>query len=151
MKQETKAVHWGDRRRKTSGFTPVTTPIYTASTYLYDNVEQLDRVLGREEEGASYGRYDNPTRASLEELVRELENGAGAVATSSGMAALHLSVLAALMDRPKRVLAADALYGSTMNMLQSIFGAIGVETTFVDICEIAAVEKAIAEVKPGAV
>jgi cystathionine gamma-synthase/methionine-gamma-lyase len=151
MKPETKAVHWGDRRQKTGSFTPSTTPIYTASTYFYDDIEQLDRVLGREEEGASYARYDNPTRAALEELVRELENGAGAIATSSGMAALHLSVLAALMDRPKRVLAADALYGSTMNLLQSIFGAIGVETTFVDICDIAAVEKAIAEVKPGAI
>jgi cystathionine gamma-synthase/methionine-gamma-lyase len=151
MKPETKAVHWGDRRQKTGGFTPSTTPIYTASTYFYDDVEQLDRVLGREEEGASYARYDNPTRSALEELVRELENGAGAVATASGMAALHLSTLAALMDRPKRVLAADALYGSTMNMLQSIFGAIGVETTFVDICDITAVEAAIAEVTPGAI
>jgi cystathionine beta-lyase/cystathionine gamma-synthase len=151
MKRETKAVHWGDRRWKTGGFTPVTTPIYTATTYLYDSVEQLDRVLGREEEGASYGRYDNPTRAALEELIRELENGAGAVATSSGMAALHLSVSAALVDRPKRILAADALYGSTTNMLTSVFGSIGVETAFVNVCDIRAVESAIADVKPGAV
>jgi cystathionine gamma-synthase/methionine-gamma-lyase len=151
MKPETKAVHWGDRRKKTGGFTPVTTPIYTASTYLYDNIEQLDRVLGREEEGASYGRYDNPTRSALEELMRELENGAGAVATSSGMAALHLATMAALVDRPKRILAADALYGSTTNMLVSIFGSIGVETSFVNICDLAAVEAAISEIKPSAV
>ncbi|MBV8844340.1 MAG: PLP-dependent transferase [Bryobacterales bacterium] len=151
MKLETKTVHWGDRRRKTGGFTPVTTPIYTASTYLYDNVEQLDRVLGREEEGASYGRYDNPTRAALEELMRELEGGAGAVATSSGMAALHLATMAALVDRPKRILAADALYGSTTNMLASIFGSIGVETSFADICNAAAMEAAVAETKPAAI
>ena len=151
MKPETKVVHWGDRRQKTGSFTPSTTPIYTASTYFYDTVEQLDRVLGRQEDGASYARYDNPTRAALEELVRELENGAGAVATASGMSALHLSILAALMDRPKRVVAADALYGSTTNLLMSIFGAVGVETTFVDICDPSAVQAAIAEVKPGAV
>ena len=151
MKPETKVVHWGDRRQKTGSFTPSTTPIYTASTYFYDTLEQLDRVLGRQEDGASYARYDNPTRAALEELVRELENGAGAVATASGMSALHLSILAALMDRPKRVVAADALYGSTTNLLMSIFGAVGVETTFVDICDPSAVQAAIAEVKPGAV
>ncbi|HLH44225.1 MAG TPA: PLP-dependent aspartate aminotransferase family protein [Bryobacteraceae bacterium] len=151
MKLETKAVHWGDRRRKAAAFTPTSTPIYASSSYLYNSMEQLDRVLGREEEGASYARYDNPTRAALEELVRELEGGAGAVACSSGMAALHLAVLASLVDRPRRVLAAAALYGSTTNMLMTVFGAIGVEATFVDICDFAAVEEAIAKVKPGAI
>ena len=151
MKLETKAVHWGDRRRKSAAFTPTATPIYASSSYLYDSMEQLDRVLGREEEGASYARYDNPTRAALEELVRELENGAGAVACSSGMAALNLAVTAALVDRPRRVLAAAALYGSTTNMLMTVFGAIGVETTFVDICDLAAVEAAVANGKPGAI
>ena len=151
MKPETKAVHCGDRRLKTGDYIPVTTPIYTASTYFYDSTAQLDRVLGQEEQGACYGRYDNPTRVALEELVRELENGAGAVACASGMAALHLAVLSALMDRPKRVVAADALYGSTANMLVSIFGQIGVETTFVDICDLKAVEDAVAEVKPGVI
>jgi cystathionine beta-lyase/cystathionine gamma-synthase len=150
MKIETKAVHWGDRRRKANGFTPTATPIYASSSFIYGSVEQLDRVLGREEEGASYARYDNPTRAALEELVRELENGAGAVACASGMAALNLATLAALMDRPRRVLAADALYGSTANMLMSVFGAIGVETKFVDICDLAAVEAGV-QWKPGAI
>ncbi len=150
MKPETKAVHCGDRR-KPGEFTPVTTPIYASSTYFYESMEQLDRVFGREVEGPSYARYDNPTRTGLEELVRELESGAGAVACASGMAALHLSTLAALMDRPKRVLAADALYGSTTAMLMNIFGGIGVETSFVDICDLSAVEAALAQTKPAAV
>jgi len=80
-----------------------------------------------------------------------LEGGAGAVATSSGMAALHLATMAALVDRPKRILAADALYGSTTNMLASIFGSIGVETSFADICNAAAMEAAVAETKPAAI
>jgi cystathionine gamma-synthase/methionine-gamma-lyase len=67
------------------------------------------------------------------------------------MAALHLATLAALLDRPKRVLAADALYGSTPTMLLNIFGPLGVETAFVDICDIPAVEEAVAESKPGAI
>jgi cystathionine beta-lyase/cystathionine gamma-synthase len=150
MKFETKTVHWGDRK-KTGGFVPVTTPIYTASSYAYDSMDQLDRIFGREEEGPSYARYDNPTRSTLEELVRELEGGAGALACASGMIAIHLALTAALLDRPKRVLAASALYGATTNLLLNILGPMGVETTFVDICDLAAFEEAVSEVKPGAV
>ena len=48
MKIETKAVHHGDRK-KAGNFIPVTTPIYTAASYFYDSMEQLDRVFGRED------------------------------------------------------------------------------------------------------
>ena len=150
MKPESKAVHWADRR-KAGAFVPVTTPIHTATTYFYDSVEQLDRVFGREEDGPSYSRYDNPTRSALEELVRELEGGAGALACSSGMMALHVSMLAALLDRPKLVVAANALYGATTNMLMNVFAPIGVEPAFVDLCDLKALEAAVAEVKPGAI
>ena len=150
MKPESKAVHHGDRR-KAGDHVPVTMPIYTASSYFYDSMEQLERVFAGEDTGPSYARYDNPTRVALEELMRELENGAGAVACASGMSALHLAVLAALMDRPRRVVAADALYGSTTSMLMSIFGPIGVETSFCDTCDLKVLEQTVAEVKPGAI
>jgi len=150
MKIESKTVHWGDRR-KAGNFTPSTTPIYTASTYIYDSVEQLDRIFGLEEEGPSYARFDNPTRSALEELIRELESGAGAVACASGMSALHLGLLTALTDRPKRALAATGMYGTTTYMLMNIFGPLGVETSFVDVCDMAAFEAAVAEIKPGVV
>jgi cystathionine gamma-synthase/methionine-gamma-lyase len=143
-------VHAGDRR-KAGNFVPVTTPIYTAASYFYDSMEQLDRVFGREEAGPSYGRYDNPTTSALEALMTELEGGHAAFACSSGMMALHQAVLAALVDRPKRVVAGSVLYGATTQMLMAVFGALGVETTFVDACDLAAVEAAVAEVKPGAV
>ena len=68
MKIESKTVHVGDRK-KTGGFTPVTTPIYTASSYVYDSMDQLDRVFDLQEQGPSYARYDNPTRNALEELL----------------------------------------------------------------------------------
>lgn len=151
MKRESKAVHWGDRRRISGSFTPVTTPIYTATSYSYDSMDTLDRVLGREIEGPSYTRYGNPTIDALEELIRELEGGAFCAACSSGMAALHLALLGALLDRPRRVLCADAIYGSTANMLMTVLGPIGVETSFVDICDLAAVEAAVLETKPGVI
>jgi cystathionine gamma-synthase/methionine-gamma-lyase len=150
MKFETKTVHFADRK-KPGSFIPVTTPIHTAASYAYESMDQLDRILGQEEEGPSYARFDNPTRTALEELVTELEGGAGAIACASGMIAIHTALLAALVDRPKRVIAASAIYGATQHLLMSILGPMGVETTFVDLCDPAALEQEIGETKPGAV
>jgi cystathionine gamma-synthase/methionine-gamma-lyase len=150
MKFESKTVHVGDRK-KAGNFIPVTTPIYTASSYAYESMDQLDRIFGREEQGPSYARYDNPTVSALQELVNELEGGHATLACSSGMMAMHLAVLAALVDRPKRVVAGHVLYGATTNMLMTVFSALGVETTFADASDPAAFEAAIKAAKPGAV
>jgi cystathionine beta-lyase/cystathionine gamma-synthase len=146
----TKAVHAGDRK-KPGPHVPVATPIYAASTFLYESMEELDRIFGEEQEGYCYARYDNPTNAGLEELVASLENGRGAVACASGMAALHLGLATALLDRPKRVVAASALYGATIKLLNNVFEPLGVEVTYVDICDADGVAAAVAEQKPGAV
>jgi cystathionine beta-lyase/cystathionine gamma-synthase len=150
MKPESKMVHFGDRK-KPGPYVPVTTPIYTAASYFYDSMEQLDRVLGREEPGPSYARYDNPTTTALEDLVNELENGKGAQACASGMSAMHLALLAALLDRPKKIVAADVLYGATTAMLMNLFTSMGIGTTFVDICDLSAVERTVADTAPGAI
>lgn len=150
MKIESRLVHSGDRK-KTGSYTPVSTPIYTAASYFYDSMDQLDRIFGREEAGPSYARYDNPTTNALEELVNDLEGGHGAVACSSGMSALYLAVLAALLDRPKRVVAASALYGATTGMLMNIFAPMGVESAFGDVCDPEAFEQVVEEHKPGAI
>lgn len=154
MKIETKAVHSGDRKsdpNNPGGFVPVTTPIYTASTFLYDSTARLDRVLGREEPGYCYSRYDNPTTSALEELMTELEGGAGSLACSSGMMALHVALMTALLERNKSVLAASALYGATLSMLTKIVEPFGVEVDFVNICDMEAVQAAFQRRKPGAV
>ena len=150
MKIQTKAVHAADRKKPGSHI-PVTTPIYTAASYFYEQMEQLDRIFAREEEGYCYSRYDNPTSAALEELMAALENGHGALACASGMSAIQIALLAALMDRPKYVVAADVLYGATISLLINVLGPLGVEVTFVDICDLAAVRKAVEKRKPGCV
>jgi cystathionine gamma-synthase/methionine-gamma-lyase len=148
MNLHTKAVHAGDRK-KPGPAVPATTPIYTASTYLYDEMAQLDRIFGREEAGYSYSRYDNPTNAALEELVTALENAHGSLACASGMAAVQTALLTALTDRPKSIVAADALYGATIGVLWKVFEPLGVEVAFVDICDLDAVEQMVSERKPG--
>jgi cystathionine beta-lyase/cystathionine gamma-synthase len=154
MKIETKAIHSGDRKAdpsKPGSFVPVTTPIYTAATYLYQSTAQLDRVLGREEEGYCYSRYDNPTNAALEELMAALENGHGALACSSGMTAVHIALLAALTDRRKSILAASALYGASTSLLVKVLEPLGIEIQFVDICDLDQVREKIESHKPGCV
>ena len=74
----------------------------------------------------------------------------GALACSSGMAALNLAIMAALLDRRRVILAASALYGATINMLTKVLEPSGIETVFVDFNDETATAAAIAEHRPGA-
>jgi cystathionine beta-lyase/cystathionine gamma-synthase len=150
MKIESKAVHVGDRK-KPGNSVPSTTPIYTASTYIYDDTAELDKVFGEEIEGQSYSRYGNPTNDALEEVLTALESGAGSLACSSGMTALHVAITIALLDRRKSVLAANAIYGATVRLLSQVMEPFGVEVNFIDICDLETVKSAIAEYKPGCI
>jgi cystathionine beta-lyase/cystathionine gamma-synthase len=150
VKLQTKAVHAGDRK-KTGAHVPATTPIYTASSYFYDSMEELDRVFSHEDSGYCYARYDNPTNAALEELCAALESGHGALACGSGMAAIHMALLAALADRRKSVLAADALYGATVSLLMNVLEPSGISVRFADVTNPDAFRKAVEETKPGCV
>lgn len=150
MKIQTQAVHAGDRK-KAGAHIPVTTPIYTAASYSYEQIETTDQVFANELPGYAYARYDNPTNHALEELLTTLEGGAGSLACATGMAALQIAMATALLDRRKKVLAASALYGATINLLMNVMGPFGVETVFVDITNSEAVKAAIEAEKPGCV
>jgi cystathionine beta-lyase/cystathionine gamma-synthase len=149
MELNTRAVHAGDRKHNGS-WVPVTTPIHTAVSYYYDDTADLERVFANEMAGPNYSRHGNPTNEALEELVASLESGAGALACSSGMAALNLAITAALLDRQRVILAASALYGATISMLTKVLEPSGIETVFVDFNDEQALAAAIAEHKPGA-
>jgi cystathionine gamma-synthase/methionine-gamma-lyase len=150
MNIHTKAVHAGDRKRP-GPHVPATTPITLSSSFIYESIEDLDAVFEQPDKGFAYSRYDSPTNSALEELVTALENGRGTLACASGMAAIHIALQTALIDRPKRVVAAGALYGATLSLLNKILDPFGVETAYVDICDLDAVTQAIAGTKPGCV
>lgn len=159
---ETRAVHAGEHRiggerdGGGAGFAPVSTPIYASTTFSHGDAEQTDRILGGEETGYSYARYDNPTVVALEEALKTLEDPESQRETesfvfSSGMAAMHTALTAAEVGAGATVLAADQLYGSTATLLMRIFGASDVETKFVDIYDLETFEAAVAENGPRAV
>lgn len=151
MKFESQVVHVGDRKRNPATAVPSTTPIHLGTTFFYETAETLDRIFGQEEEGLSYARYNTPTNEALEELTTALENGHGSLACASGMAALQTAFQAALLEKPKCVVASRALYGATIKMLDQILAPMGVDVNYVDICDLAEVEKTIADKKPGVV
>jgi cystathionine beta-lyase/cystathionine gamma-synthase len=149
MKFESEVVHAGDRSQAVGGAMPSTTPIHLSTTYFYDTAETIDRIFGHEEEGFSYSRYGNPTNEALEQLTTALEHGHGSLATSSGMTALQIGFQAALLDRSHKILSASSIYGATMKLFEQVFGPFGVETSYVDMCDLDATAKAIAKEKPG--
>ena len=137
-------------------FYPISTPIYASTTFSHPNIETTDRVLGREEQGYSYARYDNPTVRAFEEALMSLEapeaeREVRAFAFASGMAATHAALAAAELTDGATVLAAEQLYGSTATLLVQVFGANGVDTRFVDAYDLGAVEKKVADLRPRAV
>ena len=92
-----------------------------------------------------------PSASALEELVTTLEGGHGSLSCASGMAALHMAILTALTDRPKSIVAANALYGATVGLLMNVLEPSGISVKFADICDLDALRAAVAVAKPGCI
>lgn len=146
---ETVAVHAGERPDPPD-FTPTVAPIHTSSSFSYGLSADQEAVFNEERPGFVYTRYGNPTVAALEATIANLEGGDAAVATGSGMAAIHLALLGEL-QASDRILASKDLYGSTYALLTNVFGILGIPTTFVDTTDLDAVDVALAEVRPRVV
>jgi cystathionine gamma-synthase/methionine-gamma-lyase len=146
----TKAVHAGDRRPSPAQV-GVTTPIYTAASFIPASLEEQDRIFGSEQPGYAYQRFNNPTNVALEEQMTALEGGHGCLATASGMAALLVALQAALIDRARSVICARDIYGATIKLLDGVFTPFGVTVRYVDLTDLDALDAAIAKEKPGAV
>src|SRR5881392_1142567 len=87
---ETLSLHAGQRPDPATGARAV--PIYETTSFVFESVDHAGALFDLETPGHIYSRISNPTVAVLEERIAALEAGVGAVATASGMAALHLAV-----------------------------------------------------------
>jgi len=132
MHLETLAVHAGHAPDPVTG---AVTPTISLSTTFERSADGTYRG------GFVYARADNPNRRALEQCLARLEGGAGAVAFSSGQAATA-AVLQSL--RPgDHVIAPEDSYFGTAELLADQFGPWGLESTFVDMTDAAAVEAAV--------
>lgn len=143
----TRLVHAGERRAAPTGVSAVT-PIYATSTFVYERMEDVDRVVEGDEQGFVYSRYGNPTVAAFEEAIAAIENGKFAFAFGSGMAALHAALLACELSSGSVVLASQDLYGASLELLKTVFGAFGVKTVMTDFSDIENLRLKANELKP---
>ena len=106
------------------------TPIYQTTSYVFPDSDTASSLFNLGRTGHVYSRISNPTVAVLEERIAALEQGVGAIATASGMAAIHLA-LSTLCDAGSHIVSSNALYGGTQNLLAYTFPRFGVTTDFV--------------------
>jgi cystathionine beta-lyase/cystathionine gamma-synthase len=139
VKLGSRAVHAG---RETTGRSPLAPPISTAAVHVYDDLDDYDAVARGERPGHYYGRNSNENREMLERAVAELEGADAGLSASSGMAALHLAILA-LAPKPVTIVATRELYGGTMNLLRQDLEPAGYEAHFVDMGDLDAVRRAL--------
>ena len=146
---DTQLVHAGERRGLPAG-TPVSTPVYTTTTFTYDSMAELDKVFGGEKQGYFYTRYGNPTVSALEDGLTALERGSGACAYASGMAALHAALLTCDLVPGASIIASQDLYGSTTELLLSIFGSFGIKIIPADFGNVEELSKKAQDARPRA-
>ena len=105
--------------------------IVQSTTYKFDTAEQIGDVFDLKDTAHIYSRISNPTVSQLEEKINTLEGGTGALALSSGHAAVSLSILN-LCSAGDHFVAAKSLYGGTINLFSSTLKKYGITCTFVN-------------------
>ncbi|MCD8003455.1 MAG: O-acetylhomoserine aminocarboxypropyltransferase/cysteine synthase [Clostridia bacterium] len=119
-------------------------PIYQTTSYVFHNSEHAAARFGLADPGNIYGRLTNSTQDVLEKRIAALEGGVGALATSSGAAAVTYTI-EALAQAGDHIVSQKTIYGGSYNLLEHTLAQFGIETTFVDAHNLAEVEGAIRE------
>lgn len=128
-KPRTRLVHEGTRR---SQYGEVSEALFLTQGFVYDSAEAAEaRFIKSGEDEFIYARYGNPTVRMFEDRIAALEGAEDAFATASGMAAVNASLMSVL-SAGDHVVAARALFGSCLYILEDVLPRFGVEVSFVD-------------------
>ena len=117
-------------------------PIYQTTSYVFHNSAHAADRFGLRDAGNIYGRLTNSTQGVFEERIAKLEGGVAGLAVASGAAAITYTIQA-LAQKGDHIVAQKTIYGGTYNLLAHTLPLYGIETTFVDAHDLAAVEAAI--------
>ncbi|RFU70084.1 O-acetylhomoserine aminocarboxypropyltransferase/cysteine synthase [Peribacillus saganii] len=126
---ETLSIHGGLNADPVTGARAV--PIYQSNAFLFKDTDHAANLFGLKEEGYIYTRIHNPTVTVFEERTALLEGGIGALAVSSGMAAIMVSILN-IAGAGDEIVSASTLYGGTYNLFANTFPKYGIKVHFVD-------------------
>jgi cystathionine beta-lyase/cystathionine gamma-synthase len=136
MKFSTRQVHAGVEPDPVTG--SILTPVYQATTFVQPSV---DEYLSR---GFSYSRSGNPTVRALERKLADLEGGTDCTCFSTGMAAIQ-GLMLAFLNAGEHCIVSDVAYGGTYRLCTKVLARFGVEFSFVDTSDVAAVRRALRE------
>ncbi len=113
-------------------FHSITPPLYMTNAYDFGTVERGRQLFALEVEGNIYSRITNPTNDAFEKRMTLLENGIGAVAFSSGHAAIF-GIMATLCRAGDEIVSSASIYGGAIAMLGVTIKNFGITTHFVDV------------------
>ncbi|MCH4460667.1 O-acetylhomoserine aminocarboxypropyltransferase/cysteine synthase family protein [Staphylococcus haemolyticus] len=128
-KFETQTIHAGQVIDEFSKSRAV--PIYQTSSYVFDDTQHAQDLFSLAKPGNIYTRIMNPTQNVFEARITQLEGGVGALATSSGQAAITLALLN-IVETGSEIVASSNLYGGSYNLLNITFAKLGIKVHFVD-------------------
>ena len=140
LRPDTLAVRGGQVRSQFGEFGEA---LFLTQGFTYDSAGQAEAAFAGEVDRFLYSRYNNPTVSTFEERLRLLDGAQACYATASGMSAVF-TALAALVGQGSRVVAARALFGSSVVIFDEILAKWGVRTDYVDGHELAQWESALA-------
>jgi O-acetylhomoserine (thiol)-lyase len=129
MKLGTKSLHAGQKPDPTTGSRAV--PIYQTTSYQFRDTEHAANLFGLKELGNIYTRIMNPTTDVLEQRLAALEGGSGALAHSSGQAAITAAILN-IAGAGDHIVSVSQLYGGTYNLFHYTLPKLGIQVSFVD-------------------
>lgn len=135
----TKLIHAGEIDDQ---FGSATVPIYQTSTFSFSSAEEGAKCFSGDSDGYIYTRISNPTIDALERQLAVLENGFGAIAVSSGMAAAT-TIYLSLLSTGDHIVSTDAIYGPSRSVMQKQFVRFGFEATYINTTDIETIKAAI--------
>lgn len=146
----TKCVHAGERWALPN-YRELGTPIHSANIYFYEKFQELDDLVHGIKPGYSYARWGTPTLAVLERLMSTLTKAEVTLVSSSGMAAIHVALLASGLVQGTKLVCSRDLYGPSLDLIKKIFAGLGVEVFTWDFTDIIGLERLIESEVPDVV
>ena len=116
--------------------------IFPTSSYVFASAAEAAARFSGEEPGNIYSRFTNPTVRTFEKRLASLELAECCVATASGMSAITATIFG-LLKTGDHIVSSRSIFGTTTALLTNIVARFGIDTTFVELSELSAWEKAI--------
>jgi O-succinylhomoserine sulfhydrylase len=117
-------------------------PIFATSSFVFSSAAEAAARFSGDQAGNIYSRFTNPTVRNFEQRLASMEGGEACVATASGMSAI-LATCMGLLQQGDHLLSSRSIFGSTTVLFDKYLARFGIETSYVDLEDLAAWEAAI--------